>query len=285
MIRRIAHKARQVAKREINLFRFSQSEGRARAISDSLKAALRQRKSQEEKRQIERIEDLRRELETSPAEIAKVDYGAGSMANGQEGLRSQEEMSQGVEVKRTVGEITKVTSKGPLGAFVLFRLIRGMKPSSAIEMGTSVGISAGYQAIALQLNGHGKLTTLEGASTVAEVARENLNKLGLANAVVVAGRFQETLEEVLRREQPIDYVFVDGHHDGKATLEYFELVCQYTSDGAVLVFDDISWSGDMRQAWEDIIASPKVYTSVDLGSMGICLVGKGREQKYEIPLL
>ena len=90
-------------------------------------------------------------------------------------------------------------------------------------MGTAVGISAAYQAAALALNGRGTFTTLEGAEPLADI-----------------GRFEDTLDAVLERRRPVDYVFVDGRHDRQATLAYFEQTIPFLAETAFLIFDDIA---------------------------------------------
>jgi hypothetical protein len=44
------------------------------------------------------------------------------------------------------------------------------------------------------------------------------------------------------------------------------------ADGALLVFDDISWSGGMKRAWKTIILDERVKISVDLRQIGICII-------------
>jgi hypothetical protein len=41
-----------------------------------------------------------------------------------------------------------------------------------------------------------------------------------------------------------------------------------------MVFDDIRWSDGMARAWSAIEADPRVEQTWDLGSMGICLLGR-----------
>lgn len=144
-------------------------------------------------------------------------------------------------------------------------------------MGTCVGISAAYQATALRLNGGGRLFTLEGASPLARIATRTLSELGLDQVTVVQGRFQDTLETVLRENAPVDVVFVDGHHDEQATLRHFEQVRPHLSAGALLVFDDIRWSGGMARAWRAVAESPDTALAVDLGSLGLCVARAPQE--------
>jgi predicted O-methyltransferase YrrM len=266
------------------LRRFAREGGSlAAAVAVALRSALRDDATPEERGWFARIERLRAELNASDAPVIRLDYGAGSPGAS----RTAEEMHAGVETPDTVGHIARLTSKPPSWCRVLFRLIRRTRPVSCVEMGTSVGISAAYQAAALELNGAGTLVTLEGAPAIADLARGHLGRLGLGRAEVVVGRFQDTLPGVLAARRPVDYVFVDGHHDEHATLGYFEQLLPFLADSALLVFDDIAWSDGMRRAWTAIARDPRVTSAVGLGPVGLCLiqrgVGRGRYHEVHLP--
>lgn len=243
------------------------SKGLARAIS----ATLADDADAEERRWVDQIEELRRRLTSSNEELTLVDFGA---VSPEEDL-SEVEMARGVEVTRTVGEICRSASKPPRWAFLLFKLVRELRPDSCVELGTSLGISAAYEAAALELNQHGSLVSLEGAEPIAARARENLAGLGLSRAQIVTGRFQDTLDTVLRDHAPVDYAFVDGHHDRDATVAYFEQFMPALAPNALLVFDDISWSNGMKEAWTKIRTDSRIGLSVDLFKVGICALGGG----------
>lgn len=55
------------------------------------------------------------------------------------------------------------------------------------------------------------------------------------------------------------------------------------SDEAIVVFDDISWSPGMRGAWSEIEEDKRVVVSVDLGVVGIVLIGdvSARKERYK----
>jgi predicted O-methyltransferase YrrM len=185
-----------------------------------------------------------------------------------------------------VGHISRVASKPPFWCGLLFELIRTVHPKSCIEMGTAVGISAAYQGAALRLNGDGDLVTLEGAGSLANIARKNFQELGLDTVDVVVGRFQDTLPDVLASRKPVDYVFVDGHHDERATLDYFDQILPFLSGISLVVFDDIAWSDGMKRAWGRIAHHEAVEVAVDLGPVGLCVVDRtGAGARYfRIPL-
>jgi predicted O-methyltransferase YrrM len=240
------------------------------SLARTLQAASNPSLTPEEKAWLDRIEAVRTEMQASTLPITRADYGAGNPDSN----RSESAMGAGVEVVDTLGHITRRASKSAFWCRLLFTLVRTLRPRTCIEMGTAVGISAAYQAAALAMNGHGHLVTLEGAGSLADVAKTNFRQLGLDTVTVVVGRFQDTLSGILRRSSPVDYVFVDGHHDERATLAYFEQLLPFLADNALLVFDDIAWSEGMRRAWKAIASSPRAGIAVDLGPVGLCLVQK-----------
>lgn len=252
-----------------------------KAIGDALHETLSKNLSAEEKAFVANIEQRRNDLLHSTEEIPVIDYGAGSNTS----TRSQEEMDAGVQSTAIVSNICKA-SKPAEWAVLLFSLIRKLKPVSAVELGSCVGISASYQAGALKMNGKGTLQTLEGSPEIAKIAKNTLSGLNLHNAMVVAGPFNKTLQGVLESAQPVDYLFNDGHHDYDAVKTYFQQSLPYLADEAIMVLDDISWSPGMRKAWTEIEQHENVIASIDLQKIGIIIIGKQRipDAKFRIPL-
>jgi hypothetical protein len=181
-----------------------------------------------------------------------------------ENLLNSEHMIDG----RVVGEICRTDSKNYAWCIFIFHLVRKYQPIRCIEMGTCLGISGAFISAALKLNGSGRLTTLEGSPGRADAARNNLRSLDLENVTVVIGDFRSTLDAVLESEAPIDLVFVDGHHDGDATIKYFDMIRPKLSKENVVIFDDIRWSDGMRNAWKHIRSQTN---GVDLGPVGVCV--------------
>ena len=261
---------------KIAIFRLIRSGDRDSIIlADTLKSTLKIDLSPEEKIWIDKIEQLRENLNASTTKISLVDYGAGKSDEH----RTQQDMYTGKTVTTTVGEVCRSGSKSPFWSFLLFNLVREFKPAVCIELGTCLGISTSYQAVALSLNKAGKIVTIEGAKTLAKYAEQNIETIGLENVRVVAGRFQDVLDEVLNESSPIDFAFIDGHHDEKATMRYFEQIIPFLSNQPrVLVFDDMPWSPGMKRVWKKIKVDERVKISVDFRKVGICLMNKKIEE-------
>ncbi|MCL2651806.1 MAG: class I SAM-dependent methyltransferase [Candidatus Azobacteroides sp.] len=243
------------------------SEGSANKIKQAIRETVHHRINPEEKAWISRIEEIRKQFTGNRAAITILDYGAGNP----DSRRSEEEMTRGKASATTYGEIS-MGSKPALWALLLFKLIRAMQPETAVELGTCIGISAAYQSAALQLNGKGSLITIEGSEAIAGLAKKNLESLNLQKVEIRCGTFKTVLPEIFAKTSTLDYVFVDGHHDEQATIAYFELLLPHLSPGALLVFDDISWSSGMRRAWEKIRKHSAISFSADLKMLGICQI-------------
>lgn len=253
-----------------------------RTIAAAAAAMADHRLDGDESAWIDQIEALRNELVSqTDRTVTFVDYGAGDPGN----TLTAEEMARGKRVTRTVAEICQTGNLAYAWRLFLFHLVRRFKPWTCVELGTSLGISGAFQAAALELNKNGRLITLEGSEALAALARENFRRLKLERVQVHIGRFQDTLDRVLDENAPVDYLFLDGHHDEQATIGYFEQMLQYLSSDALLVFDDILWYEGMYRAWKRLTSYPQVRVAVDLGVVGVCLISKQAKPKerYALP--
>lgn len=172
----------------------------------------------------------------------------------------------------TVQDACRV-SKPPKQSLLMYLLIRAFKPLKVIELGTNVGISSAFQATALKLNGQGgRLITLEASPYRLRLAKELHRNLDLDNVSYIQGLFSDTLNTTLSDFGPVDFAFIDGHHQYQPTLDYYQAIWEHsTRPDTLFVFDDIRWSDGMKQAWSDVQADNKTGLSVDLGSMGLCV--------------
>lgn len=227
------------------------------AVGEAVADAVLERLDPQEQRWVEELEQLRKRIYESTQEVSI------SLPN-----------RRGIDKTAPLGEIAQLRSKRPEWTHLLFLLTRRLRPARVLELGTCVGISAGYLAAGLHLNGSGQLVTLEGATALADLARRHLDELGLSERTeVVTGLFRDTLASTLERFHPIDLAFIDGHHDEQATQEYFEELLSVAARPAVVVFDDIAWSDGMVRAWQVLMEHPSVGQVVDLNRVGICVVG------------
>jgi predicted O-methyltransferase YrrM len=203
------------------------------------------------------IENLREELLYSQKIVKCKDPGAGSV--------------KGTSAERTVKQLARRSANPPEHAQLLFRLANHFQPSVALELGTSLGISTAYLASA---NSKTKLITIEGCEEIAAMAKENFRKLELNNIEAITGNFDDVLPGLLKEIPHLDLVFFDGNHRKAPTLNYFRQCLEKASETSVFIFDDIYWSAEMTEAWNEIKNHEQVTVTLDLFQLGIVFFRK-----------
>jgi predicted O-methyltransferase YrrM len=163
---------------------------------------------------------------------------------------------------QSVAAAARVSRRGS-SARLLHSIAAEYEPTTILELGTNVGISAAYLAA-----GGGNVTTLDVSPYRLALAKKLHYSLGL-KVDYVCGLFSDTLPATLDRLPPVEMAFIDGHHQYQPTLDYYAMIAEQAASGCIYVFDDIRWSEGMRRSWEEL--RPKFKISVDLGGMGICI--------------
>jgi predicted O-methyltransferase YrrM len=200
----------------------------------------------------EKIENLKKILLRDERILRFNDPGAGSLDDG----------GTSKKLSEIAGNAVSAQKFGRL----LFRLANYYRAKTIIELGSSLGISSSYFAFADNAN---RVTTIEGAGSIAEIAKETFNKLQLENICLVNGHFEKVLDEVISSNPSADLVFIDGNHRKKAVLEYFEKFLLKISPSSLIIIHDIHWSREMEEAWSIIQSHPKVKMSIDIFSAGL----------------
>jgi predicted O-methyltransferase YrrM len=213
------------------------------------------------------VEQLRTQLLNNNTTITVADFGAGS--------------TTGATQNRTIKSIAKHAAKPKKYAKVLYEIVKHFGCVNIIELGTSLGISTAYMATANPLC---TVTTCEGSSTIAQIAKDNFQRLYLNNIHQLVGEFSITLPQALALHASIDLLFVDGNHQYQPTIDYFESALPKLHNNSIVVFDDIHWSKEMENAWKKIKAHPQVSESIDLFFLGIVFFRKEQLEKQHFTI-
>ena len=86
------------------------------------------------------------------------------------------------------------------------------------------------------------------------------------------GDFNLTLANKLKEILTIDLAFIDGNHQKKPTIDYFEQCLKYANNNTMFIFDDIHWSQGMENAWNYIKKHEKTTLTIDLFFVGIVFI-------------
>jgi predicted O-methyltransferase YrrM len=209
------------------------------------------------------IETLRRKLLTDARTVNIIDLGAGSRVNNKN--------------KKQVKDIAKDALKSPKLAQLIHRVAHEFQPHVVVELGTSLGITTAYLGCAVP---GGRITSIEGCPEIAVIAKENLEDLHIQNATILTGNFDDVLPQVIEKATAIDLLFVDGNHRKEATLNYFNRCLSSIDENSIMIFDDIYWSADMKEAWQQIKDHPRVNLTIDLFWIGLVFFRKGQAKEH-----
>jgi predicted O-methyltransferase YrrM len=207
------------------------------------------------------LNDYRKALYRDSGTIPVTDLGAGSKV-----FKANRE--------RKISAIARNAGAGQKEQQLLFRLSRYLKPTNILELGSSVGL--GTVALALG-NPSARVVTVEGCPNTAKTAQGYFDRFSIANIRLVNSSFEGYLRS---REEPVDLVYLDGHHSYRATKTLFEQLLPHIHNDSLLIVDDIYWSSDMRRAWKEIAASDRVRVSIDLYRMGLIFFRKEQPRQH-----
>ena len=217
----------------------------------------------------QKIEDLRRTLLSNTNTVEVTDLGAGSRSIATN--------------TRIIKDIASTSLSPKFQCEFLNRLIHFAQPSSIIELGTSLGLSALYMK---EGSPSSKLISLEGCPNIAKVASNNFQTVDPNSDIeIVVGNFNDTFGDVLGKLDSVDFVYFDGNHQEQPTIDYFHKALAYKNPNSIFLFDDIYWSKGMKSAWEQIKTHNSVKASIDLFYFGIILFKEDFQEKQDFRLI
>ena len=145
----------------------------------------------------------------------------------------------------------------PEAGRLLYALARASRPTTVVEFGMSLGISAIHLASAVRDNGQGTVVTTELNAHKVAVASRNFADAGLDDVITVLhGDALETLAPI---EGPVQFVLLDGWKD--LYLQVLQLLEPRLAPGALVVADNTGMPA--LQPYLDYIRDPaNGYVSV-----------------------
>jgi predicted O-methyltransferase YrrM len=204
------------------------------------------------------VESQRRSLLSDKRKIMVEDHGRGS-----------DRMKNNL---RKVSDIARYSSVPRKYGMLLANLSGEFGSPSIIELGTSIGISTMYMALA---NPESEVYTIEGSCEISRIARSSFDNIRLQNVRSITGTFENMFPEVLLEVNEPSLVFIDGNHRKQPLLNYFQQIAEVSVENTVVIIDDIYNSREMTEAWTTIKKHEKVSLTVDIFRMGMVFFRKG----------
>jgi predicted O-methyltransferase YrrM len=213
------------------------------------------------------IEACRQDLLQSAKEITVEDLGAGSRIHKTN--------------TRLVKDIARNALKPRKWAVLIHKIVAYFHCRNCIELGTCLGITTAYIAKA---HNNINVFTVEGSQSIYDMAKEIGYKLNISNTKYIHGNFNNQLPVLLESVPALDCIYIDGNHKYEPTINYFNQALTKTHEGTIMIFDDIHWSSEMEQAWNEIKNHSRVTVSIDLFFIGIIFFRKEQMEKEHFRL-
>lgn len=202
------------------------------------------------------VRTWREELSLSRQMLDWTDYGAGSQA-----ISSASSF-------RSVRALYQRSSSPEFKGKWLARLVWWWEAENILELGTCLGVGSSYLAGARKKASY---TGIEGSEQLSNYTRKALNRVGASKAQVINGRFENTLSQLLDKND-FDLVFVDGNHTKKATLTYDKMLREKIAGRCLVIYDDIYWNPEMKEAWKQIQQKSENDLCIDLFFVGLIFI-------------
>jgi caffeoyl-CoA O-methyltransferase len=134
---------------------------------------------------------------------------------------------------------------GHLQGSLLTMIAKMMRPTQILEIGTFTGYSALCLACGLMPNG--VLTTIDNDPETAIIAQRFFDLSPQKDQIVFKhGNAKDIIPSLIG---PFDLVFIDADKD--AYIEYFDLIIDKCLSGALIIADNVLWSGKVLDTTMD----------------------------------
>lgn len=168
--------------------------------------------------------------------------------------------------QRAIRSVAEQSVSPPWKGRMLFRTMCWWKPDLIVELGTSLGISTAYLAMARSTT---PVVTIDGAEQLHEIARKGWKDLDIRNITTITSSFSEALVQLPWRNSQRPAIYLDGDHDPTRVLALLEEIRLFANQPFLVIIDDIRWSSAMWTGWNQWQARFPYGAWVDLFQMGI----------------
>jgi len=158
----------------------------------------------------------------------------------------------------------KVSTNPPIGNIFTY-LVQEKKPEIIVEFGTAFGVSGMYFLAGLRANKKGKLLTFDPNKVWTKLAKDNLSQISDRFELTI-GTFEANIDHVLPKSKHIDMAFIDGIHTKEFVIPQLDIIVSKAKKGTIIILDDIDFSVDMQQCWEQVSRDNRFISSLALGS-------------------
>lgn len=177
-----------------------------------------------------------------------------------EGYRDIPDYPKSKTKGRTVSDVRSTPVTGSFFSW----LAEVRRPDFIVEFGTAFGVSGMYWLSGLEAAGTGHLMTYEPNTDWAAIAERGLAAIS-SRFTLTRGIFEEEAERTLK-PGTVDIAFIDAIHTEAFVMRQWEVLKPFMRPGAIVLFDDISFSEDMAGCWRKVAYMPEAKASASIAN-------------------
>ena len=179
------------------------------------------------------------------------------------------------KLKTNIRKVSDISGYSPVSkkyGVLLSNLAAEFGNQLIVEFGTSFGINTMYMASACP---DAIVYAMENCTSTAEIAKQNFNEAELNNIKIFTGSFDEILPDITNSGINPGMVFINGNHRRELVVNYFNRIAKISDNKTVIIIDNIYYSREMKEAWNEIKQNEKVSLTVDIFKLGIVFFREG----------
>ncbi|MDW3192151.1 MAG: class I SAM-dependent methyltransferase [Cytophagales bacterium] len=203
------------------------------------------------------IEQLRKTCQRAQQAISVTDFKSGT-----------------IRTKKLGEEARSSPSTATFSAF-LSQLLDYINADCVLETGTSLGFNALY----LAQSSVKEVWTLEGNSSIAEIAADHFTRMKAHKIKLITGDIHETFEASLQ-DSGADVIFLDADHRSVATSKFMDILAPHLSRIKCIIIHDIYWSKDMTNIWQELVADTRFPMTIDIFQAGLLFPNQKLEKQH-----
>ncbi len=166
----------------------------------------------------------------------------------------------------------RISATPKLGSLLL-ALVHRLRPEKILEVGSAFGVSTAYLLAGCAMNGAGHVYVIEKSDFFLSYAPKIWGCFAKYPVTLFRGDALEIASSDLLKNQHYDLVFLDASHNKDDTVRLFNAILPRVTFSGVVVIDDIYWTSQMNEAWQEVKKHPRSFFVCEFaGRYGIVVV-------------
>lgn len=131
----------------------------------------------------------------------------------------------------------------------LAKVVLAEKPAVMVETGLETGFGAEFYLVAMDLNGMGRLYSIDPAPHW----KYDANPIVHPRFTLIKQKSQDALDRLFRDTGPFDLFLHDSDHGYECQSYEYEAAWAYVRPGGIIASDDPFWGTPPHRAWDQFL--------------------------------